>query len=213
MTAPLLWMGSRRDLRVSGKIIKKDDWVTLSSAVDLLQNAEQANAAAASERSQALRNASESGYAEGLEQGRMAGLQEVLRQTHASEQFVASLAERLVSIAESAVMQFVGQVGEKERLQRQLAEAVEIARSQEKPRLLVAPISMGLAQSLLDEITPGGRDWIELESDASLEASDVILECRQLIVDGRLKTRLARWHGALEGALKRDLGDSVTVRS
>ena len=164
MTAPLLWMGSRRDLRMSGKVIKKDEWVTLSSAVDLLQIAEQANAAAAAERSQAMRSASESGYAEGLEQGRMAGLQEVLRQTHASEQFVASLTERLVSIAESAVTQFVGQLGERERLQRQLTEAVEIARSQEKPRLLVAPASVGLAQSLLDENSAG---WPGLDRTGS----------------------------------------------
>ena len=81
MSAPMLWLGARQDLRLTGNVVKRDQWVSITDAVELLSEAERANAEAAATRAHALRSASEAGYAEGLEQGRLEDAEEMYQES------------------------------------------------------------------------------------------------------------------------------------
>jgi len=202
LSAPAIWSGDTSRLLIRKRLIRRDEWAKLIEATDVLQLVEDLQATAESSRNEMLRDATEKGYRDGLEQGRQAGIQELLVQSHTSEQFIAAMTERIVDIAELAVRSLVAGSSSDEILRQQLREVVEVARAQKRPRLLVSEVNIEAAKQMLSHWFPGGYEWLELQVDANLAAGDTVLECHELIVDGRMNARIDRWRKTVHKSLE-----------
>lgn len=160
--------------------------VLLEGALDATQLLALAEQQAETLRQRAMAD----GRAEGIEQGRVEGLAEVLSHfdpREASRRFTGEEVQRLAfAIAERLLQRTL--VAEPGYLQTLLAEQLELLGSVQQLRIRVNPAQRDLAEEIV-----GGRPALQAEiiNDPSLSAGDCVVSGDGMLVDGRLTTRLS----------------------
>ena len=188
MSAKVFWQHGRDFAGLSGPVISREQWQTIGEARALLDAAAEHRASSEAVCEQQRREAVQRGYLEGLELGRLAGVRELIAQSESAERFIDGMSESLVSLAETALRQFLDEHDFTPQFRRQLARAVDTARHEQQPRLRVSPEQRELAEEMLNSL-PGPLEHLSLVADPALQGADVVLECEHVIVDGRINTR------------------------
>ncbi len=193
MTLALLWQDGQRAVGLASPLIRREDWAELLSSQQALQRARAHEQASAERIAAAEADARRRGFELGRQQGREAGLREVLEQLRDEQACIDALQEQQVQLLSRALADLLATLPAEALLRAQIERCLAAVRREQGSRLLVAPPRLDDARQLVAELLGGAPDWLEVLPGPGLHGADVVLESHGAILDGRIAAQVQAW--------------------
>lgn len=142
----------------------------------------------------------EAGYADGVEQGRMAHAEKMMETVLASVEFIEKIESTVVDVVTQSVRKIVGDLDEDERIRRIVATALAHVRGEQKVVVRVAPSDEPAVSAALAAMTSGA--YLNVVADPRLKPSSCILESNLGVIDASLETQLKALEHAFTAKIK-----------
>lgn len=187
-----------------GPVLKAADFAASLAAAELLARAEADAARIREEAAEAYRQQKEQGYRDGLEQGKAEMTEQVVATLGQSTAYFAKVETTLVDVVVKAVRRVIGEVDERERVERIVREGLKLLHTQNQVRLKVAPAQGEWMQARVDALLASFPriQFLEVKTDVRLPADGCVLETEFGVIDATVETQLRAIEKALIQALK-----------
>lgn len=192
------------DVLVQGAILKAGDYAAALDAQGIIARAEEE---ARLIREAAQRDAAaekERGYRDGVEQGKEEIAERVVTTAGQSTVYFSKLEEALVDVVIKSTRRVIGEVAERERVERIVREALELLRNQNRVSIKVPPAQREWLQGRVTELLAAFPrvQFLEVHADSRLPADGCILETEHGVIDATVETQLRAIEKALIKAIK-----------
>ncbi len=203
MKGNVMWRGSIGALSLDGPILRKESFESLRDVSAMLSKAESVYQEQVKTAEQSFERSRTKGYQAGYAAGQAAAFAEsVERLGDASEQ-ARRLACELADIVTTALDGLLDVQTRQAIARNAILEAVELARRDQRARLLVASQDLEFARQLLESnLGSGWHEWMTVEADPSAAPGDVVLQSDGSIVDARIQTRFRHWQAAVAALIE-----------
>lgn len=197
-----MWRGSIGALSLDGPILRRESFESLRDVSAMLSKAETVYQEQVRSAEQSFQESRSKGYQAGYRAGEAAAFAESIERLGDASAQATRLAEELAGIVTEALDELLDDRARHAIAASAIAEAIELARSNRRARLLVAASEQELARRLLENSVGGSwQEWITLEVDPDAGRGDVVLQSDGAIVDARLQTRFRHWQSAVAGLI------------
>jgi type III secretion protein L len=146
----------------------------------------------------------EQGYRDGVEQGKAEMAEKLVATMGQSALYFAKVEQALVDVVLKAVARVIGEVDDRERVERIVRKALELLRSQSQVRVKVPPAQSEWLQSRVETLLQSFPriQFLEVEADARLPGDGCVLETELGVIDATVQTQLRAIEKALIQAIK-----------
>lgn len=186
------------------KIIKAKDYSQYLEASEIIQKAEEVAHEISKEAQKAYEEKKQTGYEEGLLEGRIEYGEKMLDTAMAAIDYLEGLEEKLVKTVNLAVSKVIGDVDKDELIVKLIKNALLNIHSQQKVLLKISSQDEKAVRDSLDLMlrsAPGSLNYIDIVVDPRMNHGDCILESELGLLDASLETQLH----ILENALLRKI--------
>ena len=187
------------------RLIRAEEYSRLLEAGELLAAARGRADAIRAEAEEAYETRRREGYEDGVMEGRMELLDNMMETAMQAVEYIENIEETLVKVVTSAVRKIIGELDERERIVRVVRTALVSVRSQQKVLIRVCPADEPAVREALAAMiasAPGGVSFLDVSADPRMKPGDCILESELGVVDAGLETQLRALENALAGKIK-----------
>ena len=187
-----------------GHVLKAADFAATLAAADLIAHAQAEADRIRAEATEVYRLQKEQGYRDGLEQGKAEMTEQVVATLGQSTAYFAKVEATLIDVVVKAVRRVIGEVDERDRVERIVREALKLLHTQNQVRLKVAPAQGEWMQTRVDALLASFPriQFLEVKTDSRLPVDGCILETEFGVIDATVETQLRAIEKALIQALK-----------
>jgi type III secretion protein L len=146
----------------------------------------------------------ELGYRDGVEQGKAEMAEKVVATMSQSALYFSKVEQALVDVVMKATARVIGEVAERERVERIVRKALELMRNQSQVRVKVPPAQSEWLQGRVEALLQSFPriQFLEIQADARLPGDGCILETELGVIDATVQTQLRAIEKALIQAIK-----------
>jgi len=194
-------------LASDGRLVKATDVATVSSAAEIIAEAEAEAARIREEAKAAFEEEKSRGYEKGLQEGKMEIAMQKLDLVNSSVEFMGSVEGKMADIVMKALKSCVMEIGDREMVVNIVRKTMAaVIRTQRHVTLKVAP---EMAQVVKERVAALRTDYPTVENfdvveDSRLKGPACILETEAGVADASVDTQLA----AIEKSLARHISHS-----
>ena len=194
-------------LASDGRLVKATDVATVSSAAEIIAEAEAEAARIREEAKAAFEEEKSRGYEKGLQEGKMEIAMQKLDLVNSSVEFMGSVEGKMADIVMKALKSCVMEIGDREMVVNIVRKTMAaVIRTQRHVTLKVAP---EMAQVVKERVAALRTDYPTVENfdvveDSRLKGPACVLETEAGVADASVETQLA----AIEKSLARHISHS-----
>lgn len=184
----------KRDLtiRPAGKVIKSAEYQTLAEAEQIISAAREEAALILAAAEEEHERQKERGYREGLVEGRLQMAEKMVDSVSHTVDYLEKLEGKVVDIVMRALKKILGDMDNKDVVERVARGALDVARSQAGVTLKACPAEAEHLRSRVDEILRDypGVDYINIQTDSRLTPGSCVLETEVGVVDASVDVQI-----------------------
>lgn len=182
-----------------GPVLKAADYAAAVAAQDLVRQAEEEAARIRAEAEEIYRQRKAQGHREGVEAGKAEMAQQVVATLGQSNTYLAKIEQALVDVVMKSTARVIGEIGERERVERIVRRALEHLGQSGQVQIKVSPDQGEWMKGRVDALlTAFPRvKFLEVRVDPRLPADGCVLETEFAVIDATVETQLR----AIEKAL------------
>lgn len=182
------------------RVIKADEFEQLCRAREIVEQAQRRAQEILRQAEEVYKQRYESGYADGVEFGKMQHAEKVMETVLASVEFIENIENTVVSVVNQAVRKIIGEIDDEERMRRIVGTALNNVRGQQKVTVRVSPKDEPAVSKALAAMT--GGTYLTVVADARLTPQSCILESDLGVIDASLQTQLAALEHAFTAKIR-----------
>jgi flagellar biosynthesis/type III secretory pathway protein FliH len=177
----------------TSRVVKRADFEHLVAAHDVLAVACESTADQQAQLETLRQEATRSGHAVGVEQGKEAWAQELIQKHRSKQTQLSELHPTLVEVVMSTLHHLLAELPSEAKFELLAQQVLRSAVRARHLRLVVAQVDAAVARSVLERWQHEHPDVLAIDVvvDDALTAGDCVLETDDGAVDGRLSQRLA----------------------
>lgn len=192
------------ELVPQGPVLRAADFAAVVDAEAVMARARDEAAKIVEEARAEYARQKEQGYRDGVEQGKAEMAEKVVATMGQSALYFSKVEQALVDVVMKATARVIGEVGERERVERIVRKALELMRTQSQVRVKVPPAQSEWLQSRVEALLQSFPriQFLEVQADARLPGDGCVLETELGVIDATVQTQLRAIERALIQAIK-----------
>jgi type III secretion protein L len=182
-----------------GPVLKATDYASVITAEDLLRQAEAEAAKIRAEAEATYRQRWDEGHREGVAQAKEEMAQQVVATLGQSNEYLAKIEQALVDVVIKASARVIGEIGDRERIERIVRQALQHLGQSGQVQIKVSPAQSDWMKSRVESLLAAFPrvKFIEVMTDDRLTDDGCLLETDFAVIDASVETQLR----AIEKAL------------
>jgi type III secretion protein L len=194
---------TQAEVVAQGAVIKAGEFAALLSAQDLLARAREEAAAIRAEAQAEYAREKERGYRDGLEQGKAEMAERVVATLSQSNLYFAKLESAIIDVVVKSTRRVIGELSDRERVERIVVKALELLRTQNNVRIKVAPAQAEALKARVESLLAAFPriQVLDVQADPRLPEDGCVLETELGVIDATVETQLRAIQKALSKAL------------
>lgn len=192
------------EVLADGPVLRATEFASIADAEVALARAREEAARIVEEAKAERVQQREQGYRDGLEQAKAEMAEKLVATMGQSALYFAKVEQALVDVVMKAVARVIGEIDDRERVERIVRKALELVRSQSQVRVKVPPAQSEWLQSRVEALQQSFPriQFLEVESDARLPGDGCVIETELGVIDATVQTQLRAIEKALIQAIK-----------
>lgn len=192
------------EIEHAGPLLTREEVAALLESEEIIRLAKEEAASIREEAKVAYEAEKTRGYEEGLETGRAEMAEAMVRQMSQTAQYFAQVESTIVELVMKALRKVLGEIGEREMIERAVHKAMETTRRKGHITIRVPPRFAQHLQSRLEELLAAFPriDFVEVVADERLPADGCVLETEVGVVNATVENQLRTIEKALINSLR-----------
>jgi type III secretion protein L len=188
------------------KVLKAAEYISYVEAEGIIEKARVEAERIIQAAGQAFKDEEEKGYRAGLEEGKVTCSQQILDTVTSTVDYLGSLEEKVTDVVMKALRKIIGELDDRDLIQRVVRSALSVVRNQKQVTLRVSPEEVETVKDSLNSIIADfpAISFIDVMGDGRLKQGGCILETEIGVVDASIDVQIEAIRKSLLRVLKKD---------
>ena len=187
------------------KILKAEDYVAYVEAEEIIDKARSEAERILAEAREAYEVEKKKGYDAGILEGKMDISQRMMDTVNRTVDYLSSVEEKVMGIVMTALRKIIGEIDDRDLVQRVVRSALSVVRNQKQVTLRVSPDEVETVKASLNTIIADfpAISFIDVMGDGRLKHGGCILETEIGVVDASIDIQLEAIRRSLLKVIKK----------